>query len=221
MKNILYIPLIFLLFACTNEYVMQANLIEVYDHDFARYNYHITKEGINVDSLANAFNERRLLLNYVSVNESNDTIFIPSDSKYNTLAINLESNNSVKISSFEIYECKINCASFRSHHYIPGDTIGFHLEFTMESANDLGRKWLQETPTKELLSKLHISMSPPIKSKVTNKIPSVFFNNDTTKATIIPTVIINLEKNTVIKIINGVSITESPILPKSKDCFVN
>lgn len=224
MKNLLSVLLVFLIYACTDRtdrYVMQANLIEVYDGDFACFNYHRTEDNTNIDSLVRVFNTRKLSLDYVSINESDDTIFIPSDSKFNAFTINIESNCSIRIPSLMIYEGKKNGAAFKSHYYIPGDTISFHVRFIMESVNNYGQKWLQRTPTKELLSKSQIKMSIPRKGKDIDKIPSIIFNNDTAKANFKPVVIINLEKNKVVKVFNGDSITESLIQPKSKDCMIN
>ena len=190
MKNILYIPLIFLLFACTNEYIMQANLGIVSDNDFAKLNFHKRKNGINSDSIFSNFNVRRLRMIYYVVNEFSDSVFIPIGYPLTPpLVANIDYHDSLETS---IWTPGI------ARYCAPQDTVYFYINIDIESKNAIGREWLQKTSTKELVSKIHLEMTKPTKEKDVDRIPYINFNNDTSYFNINPVFVFKNNKAIVV-----------------------
>ena len=190
MKNILYIPLIFLLYACTNEYVMQANLGIVSDKDFAKLNFHKRKNGINNDSIFSNFNVRRLRMIYYVVNEFSDSVFIPIGYPLTPpLVANIDYHDSLETS---IWTSRI------ARYCAPQDTVYFYINIDIESKNAIDKEWQQTTPTKELVSKIHIKMTKPTKGKNIDMIPDVVFNNDTNNININPVFVFKNNKAIVV-----------------------
>ena len=86
MKKLIIAILVFLLFGCTNEYVLQANLSLVND-----------KLMIKTDEMGNNFNTRIISVDYLAINKSNDSIFIPiGDSYENSIIVKIKSRDSLR-----------------------------------------------------------------------------------------------------------------------------
>lgn len=168
MKKLLLFSLAFLLFACTNEYVMQANLIEIHDEtirwDDAPSDYPLLRRCID--------------LTYRATNESSDSIFIPIGYQYdNILTANIESRKSLEISP-NGEDCYKNKGG-RGPYFASGDTffISFHMIIDAKNKND--SVWIKKIPIKKIVSKINVRMSKPTIEKDAEKIPTIIFNNDT------------------------------------------
>ena len=175
MKKILLFSLTFLLFACNNEYVMQANLIRIHDETMGWYeppaDYPLLRRSI------------RMI--YRAINESSDSIFIPIGYPYDDiLTANIESRKSPEISTNgeECYKRK----GGREPYFASGDTIFISLHLLIDAKTKIDSVWMKKIPTKKLVSETIVRMPKPTKGKDADKIPTITFNNDTNDICINP-----------------------------------
>ena len=168
MKKLLLFSLTLLLFACNNEYVMQANLIEIHDETM-RWN----------DPPADyPLLRRSIRMTYRAINESNDSIFIPIGYPYDDiLTANIESRKSPEISTNgeECYKRK----GGREPYFASGDTIFISLHLLIDAKTKIDSVWMKKIPIKKIVSKINVRMSKPTIEKDAEKIPTIIFNNDT------------------------------------------
>ena len=183
MKNLLFVILSFLLFACTDEYILNANLSIVEDEVESRI------DEISKDT----FYARRVSLHYFAINKSRDSIFIPIGYPCkNPIRASIESRDSLK-TSFYLEHCNILNKKDRhkkaeQQSFAVGDTISIAFYLYVSSKNRMDSEWLERTPTKELISRIHLDMVKPTNVKDADKIPNVIFNNDTNDININPTI---------------------------------
>ena len=184
MKKLLIAILVFLLFACSERYVLHANLRWVHDEKLTLS-----------DEMNNKTYKRVLILHYFSTNTSNDSIFIPIGDPYeNSITVNVMSRDSLKASNF--WEtCKIINNAYGKHLFAPGDIFEIKIWFNLSSGNSNYSEWLQKVSTKELMSKLEIKMNKPTEGKDIDRIPDIIFHNDTVDILINP--IIRVRKDTI------------------------
>ena len=62
------------------------------------------------------------------------------------------------------------------------------------SQNSHDSEWLQNISTKDLLTKINISMVKPTKGKDASKVPDIIFNNDTNDIVVNPVMTIKGKK---------------------------
>ena len=184
MKKLIIATLVFLLFGCTNEYVLHANLRSVND-----------RKEIRTDEMDNDIKIRSISVFYLAINKCNDSIFIPIGDPYdNSITINVMTRDSLKVSYFG-ESCKMLNRTYDHHLFAPGDTIVMKFRFHVYPGNSNDNEWLQKVSTKELVSKLEINMNKPMQGKNTDRIPDIIFNNDTNDILINP--IIRVNKDTI------------------------
>lgn len=182
MKNLLLVTLLSLLFGCTNEYVLQANLSLVND-----------KLMIKTDEMGNNFNTRIISVDYLAINKSNDSIFIPiGDSYENSIIVKIKSRDSLRTTFLRTRCCSFHRNDWEQYIFAPEDSIiNFLFDFQIYSENSNDNEWLQKVSTKELVSKLEINMNKPMQGKNTDRIPDIIFNNDTNGILINPIIRVN------------------------------
>ena len=187
MKKLLLATLLPLLFACSDEYVLHANLTTVDD-----------KKEIRTDEMDNDYYIRSIYVHYRAINKSNDSIFIPIGYPYDSpVTVNIK-RDSLKISEFfRDYCMRFNGyrGHYRRNYFAPGDSISIELWFHVSPQDSTGSEWLQNVSTKELVSKLEIKMNKPTEGKDIDRIPDIIFHNDTVDILINP--IIRVRKDTI------------------------
>ena len=122
MKNLLLATLLPLLFACTDEYVLQAHLTEVND-----------KKETRTDEMDKEYFIRSISIHYRAINKSNDSIFIPIGYPYDSpVTVSIKSKDSLKISEFFRDDCS-RFNGYRAHdrhnYFAPGDSISINFWF--------------------------------------------------------------------------------------------
>lgn len=183
MKNLLFLILSFLLFACTDEYVLNANLSMVEDEIESRI------DEISKDT----FYARRVSIHYFAINKSRDSIFIPIGYPYkNPVRASIESRDSLK-ASFYLEHCNILNKKDRhkkaeQQSFAVGDTISIAFYLYVCSKNRMDSEWLEKTSTIDLISKIHLDMVKPTNVKNANRIPDIIFNNDTNNICVNPVI---------------------------------
>jgi hypothetical protein len=168
---ILLVTLLSLLFACTDEYVLQAHLTEVND-----------KKETRTDEMDKEYFIRSIYIHYRAINKSNDSIFIPMGYPYDSpVTVSIKSKDSLKISRFYDDCSRFNgyCGNCRHNYFAPGDSISIELWFHIFPQDSTGSEWLQKVSTKELMSKLEFKMVKPTNVKDADMIPNIVFHNDT------------------------------------------
>ena len=187
MKKLLLATLLPLLFACSDEYVLHANLTTVDD-----------KKEIRTDEMDNDYYIRSIYVHYRAINKSNDSIFIPIGYPYDSpVTVNIK-RDSLKISEFfRDYCMRFNGyrGHYRRNYFAPGDSISIELWFHVSPQDSTGSEWLQKVSTKELISKLELKMVRPTNVEDANRIPNIIFHNDTVDICINP--IIRVRKDTI------------------------
>ena len=151
MKKLIIAILVFLLFACSDEYVLHANLTEVSD-----------KIKVRTDEMDNDYFIRSILTHHLVINKSNDSIFIPIGYPYDSpITVGIKSRHSLKISRFHDVCSRFNGyrSNCRYNYFAPGDSISIELWFHVSPQDSTGSEWLQNVSTKELVSKLEIKMN--------------------------------------------------------------
>lgn len=187
MKKLLLATLLPLLFACSDEYVLHANLTTVDD-----------KKEIRTDEMDNDYFIRSILTHHLVINKSNDSIFIPIGYPYDSpITVGIKSRHSLKISRFHDVCSRFNGyrSNCRYNYFAPGDSISIELWFHVSPQDSTGSEWLQKVSTKELMSKLEIKMNKPTEGKDIDRIPDIIFHNDTVDILINP--IIRVRKDTI------------------------
>jgi len=187
MKKLIIAILVFLLFACSDEYVLHANLTTVDD-----------KKEIRTDEMDNDYYIRSIYVHYRAINKSNDSIFIPIGYPYDSpVTVNIK-RDSLKISEFFGDYCmRFNGyrGHYRRNYFAPGDSISIIFWFHVSPQDSTGSEWLQKVSTKELISKLELKMVRPTNVEDANRIPDIIFHNDTVDILINP--IIRVRKDTI------------------------
>ena len=187
MKKLLLATLLPLLFACSDEYVLHANLTTVDD-----------KKEIRTDEMDNDYYIRSIYVHYRAINKSNDSIFIPIGYPYDSpVTVNIK-RDSLKISEFFGDYCmRFNGyrGHYRRNYFAPGDSISIIFWFHVSPQDSTGSEWLQKVSTKELISKLELKMVRPTNVEDANRIPDIIFHNDTVDILINP--IIRVRKDTI------------------------
>lgn len=187
MKKLLLATLLPLLFACSDEYVLHANLTTVDD-----------KKEIRTDEMDNDYYIRSIYVHYRAINKSNDSIFIPIGYPYDSpVTVNIK-RDSLKISEFfRDYCMRFNGyrGHYRRNYFAPGDSISIIFWFHVSPQDSTGSEWLQKVSTKELISKLELKMVRPTNVEDANRIPDIIFHNDTVDILINP--IIRVRKDTI------------------------
>lgn len=181
MKKLLLATLLPLLFACSDEYVLHANLTTVDD-----------KKEIRTDEMDNDYFIRSILTHHLVINKSNDSIFIPIGYPYDSpITVGIKSRHSLKISRFHDVCSRFNGyrGHYRRNYFAPGDSISIELWFHVSPQDSTGSEWLQNVSTKELVSKLEIKMNKPTEGKDIDRIPDIIFHNDTIDICINPMII--------------------------------
>jgi len=193
-KFLFYTILPYLLLACKNESVLNANIQDYVGDRIEKRIY-----GMSGDTASNEFTVRLINLGYYAVNKSRDSIFIPIGYPYrNHLIANIASRDSLE-TSFLLEHCKDfnkrkRWASPEQHYFAYGDTITFSFLLSIHSQNSHDSEWLQNISTKDLLTKINISMVKPTKGKDASKVPDIIFNNDTNDIVVNPVMTIKGKK---------------------------
>ena len=177
MKKLIIATLISLLFACTDEYVLHANLRMVGD-----------RNEIRMDEIDNDINIRSMYVYYLAINKSKDSIYIPIGYPYeNSITVKIISRDSLGISYFRQRCTKFN-GRVGQQLFASGDSILISFCFHIYPENSNDSEWLRNVSTKELMSKMELKMVKPAKLEDTDRIPNIIFNNDTNNICINPVI---------------------------------
>ena len=155
MKKLLLATLLPLLFACSDEYVLHANLTTVDD-----------KKEIRTDEMDNDYYIRSIYVHYRAINKSNDSIFIPIGYPYDSpVTVNIK-RDSLKISEFfRDYCMRFNGyrGHYRRNYFAPGDSISIiFCSILLEIKNlffNFERSWIRVSLNELLLVLLDITLS--------------------------------------------------------------
>lgn len=159
-----------ILFACSNEYVLQANLGILFDNT-----HHFNAETSNdTDTLW----RRRMDMLYNAVNESHDSIFLPPLYDYtrkDSIVAKIEGHDSIQIKTFWT-RCSKRNGRWQTE-FAPGDSIAMTFILVCIAKNESDSEWLHETKTKDLLKVLKIELMPQTTEINGHRLTPVYFNN--------------------------------------------
>lgn len=177
MKKLIISTLISLIFACTDEHVLHANLRMVSD-----------RHEIRTDEMNNHINIRSIYVYYLAINNSKDSIHIPIGYPYdNSVTVNIKSRESLKTTIY-----RERCNKFNGHvgqqYFASGDSILISFLFHIYPRNSIDSEWLWNVSTKELTSTLELKMVRPTNVEDAERNPNVIFNNDTNDICINPVI---------------------------------
>lgn len=181
-KNLIFI-LSILLAACRNEYIMNAHLSSVYDKTFE-----VVSNDTLLDTQTDEFTCRRLAMIYRTINESKDSVHIPIGFQHNScMSAHLQYRDSLL--NIPIYwESCFGKKANGSVSFATGDTISILIRVGISFERSKDKEWLKNISTKELLTKINVSMDLDSSSAIKTNciIPQIAFYNDTNDISINP-----------------------------------